>query len=168
VFVVDLNTLIDLIEADKSVIRLVGNHLGPIYIPSVVLNQIEKASQVGVRRLGVRKAECTIEHLFDARQPRTGLSFRDRLCLIIARMGNWVLITNDPVLRTACAADQIRSLCALDIVIELVRLLHLPCRKAIRVVRNLHSVNSHHVSKESVTQCERRVETLCRKRRQRR
>lgn len=163
-FVIERHALIDLMQADKSLTRLASAELGPIHIPSVVLNEIRNTNQINCKRLGLSVVECSIEHLVDASHGNVGLSFRDSLTIIVARQLNWGCIVNDPVVSAACTKNCVAVLCGLDLIAELVRRLRLPCKRAIRAARALHHNNPRHVSKENIGQCENQIEDFCRQR----
>ncbi len=51
--IIDANVLIDYTNTDLSVLKLVANHLGPIHVPSVVLDEVEQLSEEDCESIGL-------------------------------------------------------------------------------------------------------------------
>ncbi len=157
VLVADGGILADFVEADMSVLRLTAKHLGPLRIPSPVLPQVKGIDGFACRRLGLEVVECTTEQLLEAGRWKAGLSFEDRICLIVARDGNSACVTNEVVLQKACVQNGIVTLWGPDLVAELRRRLHISSGKAEKVLRSLHAINPHQISRSIVTKYQRIV-----------
>lgn len=99
--VVDANVLIDYAEADESVLALVVRHIGPVFVPRDVLDEVDQFDEDTCTRLGLQIAEGSLEQLLEAGAGGGGLSFQDWMCLILARDNGWVCVTNDGRLRSA-------------------------------------------------------------------
>lgn len=117
---VDANVLIDYATADLSVLALVVEHLGPVYVARDVLDEVDQLDEDACERLGVKVVDGTVEQILEAGAARGGLSFADRMCLILARDGGWTCVSNDGPLRRACIAEGAKVMWGLQMMLELV------------------------------------------------
>jgi hypothetical protein len=160
VLIADGGILTDFVEADMSVLGLIAKHLGPLQVPSLILPQVKKLDGPSCKRLGLEVIECTAEQLLEAGFRNAGLSFEDRICIILARDGNSACVTNEVVLQKACAQIGIATLGGPDLIVELRRRLHISASKAEKILRALHSVNPYHITKGILTQYQRTMGQL--------
>lgn len=58
---VDANVLIDYASADASVLALAARHIGPIYVPRDVLDEVEQLDEAECGRLGLVVLDGTME-----------------------------------------------------------------------------------------------------------
>lgn len=152
-FVADAGSLLDIAEADSSIIQLVTAHLGDLRIPAPALVKIDDARADEFLSLGVSVHECTTENLLEAGPNELSLSFEERLCLIAARDEKWTLLTHDLVLKRTCDGNGIRSACALDLLIQLLKGSHISRETANHMACNLRRVNPKFMTKERVDSC---------------
>ena len=101
--IADANVLIDYVNSDVSVLALLAQHAGPLYVATPVLEKVEGLDRSECERLGMVVIEPTLDQLLEAGQARGRLAFDDRVCLILARDRAWSCVTNDKALRRACA-----------------------------------------------------------------
>ena len=133
VLVVDANVLIDYAKADESVLALVVQHVGPIYIPRDVFEEVDQLSEDACTRLGLVVVDGTLEQLLEAGETAGGLSFADRMCLILARDHGWVCATNDGRLRRACVEGGVEVRWGLQLMLEVVEAGGMEAESAIEV-----------------------------------
>ncbi len=104
--IMDANVLIDLCEADRTVIRLISDHVGQVHVPLPVLREeIDQIDEAEYADLGIVPVDPPLQTATEAAVRRAGLSFHDHLCLLLARDNGWTCVTNDGRLRRECAAD---------------------------------------------------------------
>jgi hypothetical protein len=142
-YVGDSCALIDLLDANESVLSLIVQHLAPLIVITPVLGEI---AQLDVRRcvaLGPTVVEPSLEQLDEAADPHPGLSFADRLCLIVARDGGLVCLTNDGPLGAECITRGVATERGLRPLITLVRLGVLTAEAAIATVQRVATSNSY-------------------------
>lgn len=119
--IVDANVLIDLCEADRTVIRLISDHVGRVHVATPVLQEeVDQISDAEYLELGITAVEPPLEIAVDAVNRRSGLSFHDQLCLLLARENGWTCVTNDGRLRRECKQLDIPVLWGLETVALLV------------------------------------------------
>src|SRR3990172_2486046 len=115
--IMDANVLIDLCEADRTVIRLISDHVGQIHVPLPVLREeVDQIDEADYAELGIVAVVPPLQTATDAAGRRAGLSFHDHLCLLLARDNGWTCVTNDGRLRRECAAEKIPVLWGLETV----------------------------------------------------
>lgn len=83
--VVDANVLIDFAKADVSALGLVVRHLGPVYVPGDVPDEVRQLDDDGCTRLGLATVDGTLEQPAETGAMRGGLSFAHRVCLTRGR-----------------------------------------------------------------------------------
>ena len=149
-FVADAGSLLDIVEADPSIIQLVAAHLGDLRIPAPALLKIDNAKAYEIQRLGVSVHECTTEDLLEAAPNNLSLSFEERLCLITARDEKWTLVTHDLVLKRICDSDDVTSVCALDLLLQLLKGAHISQMTANHIASKLRRVNPKFMTQERV------------------
>jgi hypothetical protein len=160
VLVADGGILSDFVEADVSVLGLIAKCLGPLQVPSLILPQVKNLDVQSCKRLGLGVIECTVEQMLEAGFWNAGLSFEDRICMIIARDVNSTCVTNEFVLQKACAQIGVETLGGLDLIVELRRRLHISASRAEKILRALHSANPYQISNGILTQYQRVVSEL--------
>jgi len=133
VLVVDANVLIDYAKADDSVLALVVQHVGPVYIPRDVFDEVEQLDEDACARLGLVVVDGTLEQLLEAGETAGGLSFADRMCLILARDHGWVCVTNDGRLRRACTEADVQVQWGLQLMLKVVETGGMAAEAAIEV-----------------------------------
>jgi predicted nucleic acid-binding protein len=156
--VTDANALIDYASTDESVLALAARHLGPVIVPSPVLDEVEQLDIADCERLGIRVVDPTLEQLLEAASQRGALSFEDRICLIIARDAGWTCVTSDRRLRAACEASAVSVMWSLELVTALVDAGELSAGQAVSIAEALHAMSPWHITLEVVAQVRRRVE----------
>jgi len=80
----DANVLIDLCEADRTVIRLISDHVGRVHVPLPVLREeIDQIDEGEWADLGIVPVDPPLPTAAEAATRRSGLSFHDHLCLLL-------------------------------------------------------------------------------------
>jgi predicted nucleic acid-binding protein len=156
--VTDANALIDYASTDESVLALASRHLGPVIVPSPVLDEVMQLDIPDCERLGIRVLDPTLQQLLEAASQRGALSFEDRVCLIVARDGGWSCVTSDRRLRAACDALAVPVLWSLELVTMLVDAGELSADHAISIAEELHAISPWHITVEIVIEVRLRVE----------
>jgi len=139
--VVDANVLIDFASTDSSVLALVVQHVGGIHVPRDVLEEVEQLTEDTCTRLGMVIVDGTLEQLLEAGATSGGLSFQDRMCLILARDHGWTCVTNDKRLRAACTEVGVGVKWGLQLLLELVAAGVLAAADALALAAEITSAN---------------------------
>ena len=143
----DANVLIDYADSDLDILTLASRHLGRIYVLDDVLAEVEQLSPSGCQRAAIEILEAETEQLIQAGSERASLSFRDRLCLIVAKDLELELVTNDKVLRRHCDREQVGVVWGLALMLGLLKDRHLSLERALRIARMIHEANPLHIGK---------------------
>lgn len=144
--VADANVLIDYARTDPSILALHVRHLGPIYVPSVILDEVEQLDAADCERLSLTVIEEPPEILLAAAERRGPLSFEDRVCLLLARENHWTCVTNEKPLHRACEQDGVTSIWGLRLMINLVQVKQLTRQNAMEAVQTIHAINPRYVT----------------------
>ncbi len=158
--IVDANVLIDYANSDPTVLALAGRHLGPIYLPTPLLAEVDQLAESDCASLGLRLVEPTLEQLLDAGEGRGRLSFTDRLCLILARDNGWGFVTNDGALRQACVAAEVEVIWGLELMLQLVEIGELEGSAAIAKASAIRASNPAHITLKILARFEERIMAL--------
>ena len=138
---VDANVLVDYQSADLTILSLVSRHVGRVHLVSTVLAEVDGLDDSDCERLGFRVVEPNIEQANAAATPNGRLSFADRLCFVVCRDNDWTCVSNDKALRRACESAGVAVLWSLELLLELVRLGHLPADDASQAAERMHRAN---------------------------
>ena len=109
--ILDANVLIDFCDADRTVFRLISESVGRIHVPTPILR--EEVAQLSVDDcpdLGISPVEPLLETALLAAPRRSGVSFYDHLCLLLARDSGWTCVTNDGRKPSQSAARPLETL----------------------------------------------------------
>jgi hypothetical protein len=120
VLILDACVLIDFWDTDASVLTLVTRHIGQVHVARDVLAEAGQVDPADAVEAGLIIVEPTLEMMTTAARRRSGLSFHDHLCLLLAKEHTWTCVSNDKRLRRACAEDDVSVLWGLEILAQLV------------------------------------------------
>lgn len=141
--VADANVLIDYAKTDPSILAMHVRHLGPIYVPSVILEEVDQLDAADCERLGLTVVEEPPTILLAAAERRGPLSFEDRVCLLLARENHWTCVTNEKPLHRACEQDGVKSIWGLRLMINLVKAQQLTRQNAMETAEAIHAINPY-------------------------
>ena len=155
--VVDANVLIDYAAADATILSLATRYLGTIHVPRLILEEVKQLSETECDRMDLRIVEASLQQVAEASQGSRGLSFNDRVCLILARDAGWTCVTNDRALRKACEGISVSVLWGLELMLELVADGHLATEVALQVAGAIQAANPRHITDEILDRFKRKA-----------
>ena len=155
--IVDANVLIDYALSDSSILALAVRHLGSVFVPLPVLEEVRQLTRDDCDRLGITLLDPTLEELSAASSRRGSLSFEDELCLLLARTGGFTCVTNDKTLRRACEQAGVPVRWGLELMVELVSKRELTVEAAITTARAIRSSNPVHITEVILERFEARI-----------
>lgn len=138
---VDANVLIDFLSVDESVLTLAVHHLGPVFIPRDVFEEVEQLCDTTCARLELTVVDGSLAQIAEAGTTRGGLSFADRMCLILSRDHGWTCVSNDGRLRRACDEAGVAVKWGLQLLLELVDARALTGDVAVALAEDIVSLN---------------------------
>lgn len=148
--IVDANVLIDYANSDPGVLTSVSLHIGPIQVPSVVLDEVGQLSEDDCESLGLIVLEEPVEILLAAGEKRGALSFEDHVCLLLAKENDWICVSNDKPLHKACGKEKVAVKWGLRLMIELVEMELMDKRAAIDIAKAIQVSNPTHITPEII------------------
>ena len=153
--------LIDFLDSDRSILRLVSSHVGQVHVPTPILHdEVLQASDVDWTELGIVAVEPSFEIVQAAARPRPGLAFCDVLCLLLAQESGWACVTNDRKLRRACAEVDVQTVWGLELVAWLVEAQVLPAAAAEQIAASIQAANPGYVSDAVMRRFEQRIRAV--------
>jgi hypothetical protein len=132
------------------VLSLAARHLGPVYVPRILLREVDQLDEVVCSELGFILLDTSTQQVLEAGNQRGALSFEDRLCLALARERDLRCVTNDRRLRSECRSQGIEIVWGLEMMLELVEGGFLAGRNAIQIAERIHQSNPQHITMKIV------------------
>ncbi len=150
--ILDACVLIDLIKADKTILRLVSSEIGQLHVTSSIAAEVHEVSSPSeLEELGIIIVEQTIEDAFLSVQLSNRLSLQDKLCYLTAKRCGYICVTNDKILRKLCTQDGVPLLWGLELILQLHRKGCISIEHAINLVRRIKETNPMHFTAELVS-----------------
>lgn len=144
--IIDANVLIDYAKTEVNILALCARHIGPIHMPSVVLDEVEQLDAQTCESLGLTIVEEPLDILLEASEKSGALSFQDHVCLSLAKLNGWVCVSNDKPLHRACEREGVTALWGLRLIIELTALGGLTADEANSIALRIHTANPKHIT----------------------
>ncbi len=147
----DANILLDYASCGMEVLPLVSEHVAPMVVPDVILQEVRRLTQEQIEDAGIAVVETPLSLLSPDPLVSKRLSTQDRVCLEMASANGWICATNDKVLRSACQARGVRLVWGLELMVELVDRRVLTEKTARNVGKKMHQVNPNSITKQVLT-----------------
>lgn len=141
-YIFDSCVLIDYLDGDDSVLPQFSKHVGRSHVVLDQLAEVDGLDGPTCTRLGLQIEEPTTEQLQEAGARPTYLSFRDYLCLVLARDNHWTCVTNDKGLHRACKITGVSAIWGLHVLIELVSVGQRSTEEAIVIAEKIAEANT--------------------------
>lgn len=148
--ILDANILIDFCKCDITIVRLIGKHIGQIYLATPVLNEIKEIDEGDCIELGITLIEPELEQVMLASEKKGPLSFQDNLCLIIAKMHGMICVTNDIPLRRKCENEGVPLFWGIELICILVESGGLPVKQSKDIILEIKRLNPKYITDEIV------------------
>jgi len=143
----DACVLIDFIKADPSVLTMIVENLGQVYVASPIVSEVHDVEgEAGLVALGLEVLEPELEELFRAQEMVGTTSFEDNICLLLAKRFGFICVTNDVNLRKYCVKESVSVLWGLDLLAELVASTALLPSEAYQIAYKIHTTNPKHIT----------------------
>lgn len=118
--ILDANILIDFCQSDKTIIKLICDYVGQVYLATPILAEINDINENDCIELGIILIEPDLEEIMLAAGKKGPLSFQDNLCLLIAKRLGWTCVTNDQPLRRMCEIEGVPLFWGIELICILV------------------------------------------------
>jgi len=146
----DANILIDFINCDKTILKLICSHVGDLYLASPVLNEVNEITEGDCLELGITLVEPTLKQIMMSSGKRGRLSFQDHLCLTIAKENGWTCITNDVPLRKECQSEGVSLIWGIELICILVESGGLPIKHSKSIILKIQRNNPKYITNDIV------------------
>lgn len=160
ILLADADVLIDYTKTDLSILTLVAQHTGKVYVLDEVLRTVDGLNKTKCKRHGITVIEADTELLLAAGKHSGALSFEDWLCYLACETEGWVYVTNDRALIRTCRQGKVQHRRGLRLMVELVRDGHLTRTRALKVARAIQTTNPHHINETILYQFEKVLDRL--------
>lgn len=146
ILLVDADILIGYCDSDVSVLKLVSEHIGSVFVVREVLDEVRGINDRQCARLSIKIIQLETELMLEANDlPRT-VSIADRLCVLACDRYRWTLVTNDQALRKVCKDRGIHLRWGLDLMVDLVRAGVLTEAHALKLGAAIQRSNPTHIT----------------------
>lgn len=115
----DACVLIDYCKEDAQILGLANKHLGKIHIPLPILAEVKELDVETCYELGLTIYPTREDQQEAAMIKKAGLTWEDRLCLIISKEEGFLLYSNDTGVLKNAKREGIPAKWGLEILIEL-------------------------------------------------
>lgn len=154
--IIDACVLIDFLEADRSIIRRIVKYVGPVYVTSPVVDEVNDiGNEDELSDLDIIVVEPDMEDAFAAAGQTGPLSFQDRLCLLTAKRNGWTCVTNDKNLRKRCRQENVKLLWGLEVLAELHKFRGISDKKVLEMAHEIHASNPKHITQTILSRFEK-------------
>jgi len=145
--IMDACVLIDFVKTERSVLKLITEHIGPAYVVNTVLEEVKDIDDQGdLVDLGLIVLEPELEDLFAAANSIGPTSFQDQLCLFSAKRHDLACVTNDKNLRKLCEREGVETYWGLQLLAELHKANRITYKDAKEIALAIHETNSKHIT----------------------
>lgn len=158
--ILDANILIDFYKCDRTIIKLICNYVGQIYLATPVLYEINEIDESDCIELGIILVEPELEQVMLASEKKGPLSFQDKLCLILAKEHGWACVTNDKPLRQKCELEGVPLIWGIELLCILVESGGLPVKHAKDIILGIKKLNPKYITDDIVENAFKRLRVV--------
>lgn len=139
--------MIDFINTDREVLKLLSDHFANLYVPSSVVEEVDGiVGEKELSKTGLKLIEPEIEDAYAARSNSGPLSFQDWLCLLTAKRHGFTCVTNDKKLRQICEKEGVKTLWGLELLIMLHQGGGITAERAMMTALEIRKSNPKHIT----------------------
>ncbi|MGE5417084.1 MAG: hypothetical protein ACM3UZ_10030 [Acidobacteriota bacterium] len=157
--ILDANVLIDFCVTDISLLSLICNYVGQIYLPTPIVDEVTDVNEDRFVEWGIKIIEPELDQVaLAAGEDRSPLSFEDKICLIMAKQNGWTCVTNDKPLRQKCEEEGIPLIWGIELICILAESGGLPVNSAKEVISKIKTYNPKYITDSIVAKAFKRLE----------
>ncbi len=157
----DANVLIHYYQADKQILKLVVQHVGPVVVPRPILDdEVDQPDIEEAASLGLTILEPEDAYIIRAGSQGGPLSRHDRLILALAKDNRFICWTSDFHLKRQCGKNGIDTCWGLEMMLLLFQGGHLSESAAIRIARKIHEMDRRFITLQIVEEFERKLKEM--------
>jgi rRNA-processing protein FCF1 len=155
--ILDANILIDFCQCDRTIVKLICNYIGQVYLTTPALNEVKQIDEGDCQELGIILVEAELEQVVLAAKKKGPLSFQDNLCLILAKENGWACVTNDKLLRKRCKDEGVVIIWGVELICMLVESGGLPADDATDIILKMQEINPKYITGNIVKKAFKRL-----------
>lgn len=143
----DACVLIDYMDGEPDLFKLISSHIGPIYVATPILDEVDSIASIGkLKKLGLIPIKPEPDDGVRAENMAGKTSSPDNVCFLIAKQRELTCVSNDRNLRKKCKASNIPILWGLELILELVKVNGLSKEKASRIAEKIYQSNPQYIN----------------------
>jgi len=159
--IMDACVLIDYMNRDTDLFKLISSHIGPIYVATPILEEVDSIKSIDeLEDLGLIPIEPEIEDVFAAGKMDGQTSFHDNICFLTAKRQGLTCVSNDRNLRRLCTDASIPILWGLELILNLTKAGGILKKEASRIARDIQKSNPRHISTRILSDFEVKLKRL--------
>jgi rRNA-processing protein FCF1 len=159
--IMDACVLIDYMNGEPDLFKLISSHIGPIYVATPILEEVDSINSIDeLEDLGLIPIEPEIEDVFTADVMDGQTSFQDNICFLTARRQGFTCVSNDKNLRRQCTNASIPILWGLELILDLTKAGGLLKKEASKIARDIQKSNPRHISARILSDFEAKLKRL--------
>ena len=159
--IMDACVLIDYINGEPDLFKLISSHIGPIYVATPILEEVDSIKSIEeLEDLGLLPIEPEIEDVFNAEEMDGRTSFQDNICFLTAKRQSFTCVSNDTNLRLQCADASVPILWGLELILDLTKAGGILKKEASRIARDIQKSNPRHITTKVVSDFEAKLKRL--------
>ena len=139
----DANILIDFYRISKEIFKFIDDLSIIMKVSDVTFLKVEQINESELEKLHIEIIESPTKMLFEsANRGKSSLAFDDYVSLLHAKKNNFILTTNDRVLKTHAQSKNVDTLWGLEIILFLESNNKISKEKAIKLFKKLRIINN--------------------------
>ena len=159
--IMDACVLIDYMNGEPNLFRLISFYIGPIYVVTPILEEVDSITSIKeLEVLGLRPIEPEIEDVFTANEMDGQTSFQDNICFLTAKRRCFTCISNDTTLRRKCKDAKVPILWGLELVLNLTKAGGILKGEALRIAKVIQKSNPRHMTTRILNDFEAKLKLL--------
>jgi hypothetical protein len=150
--IMDACVLIDYMNGEPDLFKLISSHIGPIYVATPILEELED--------LGLIPIEPEIGDVFTANEMDGQTSFQDNICFLTAKRQSFTCVSNDTNLRRQCTDSSVPILWGLELILDLTKAGGILKKEASRIAGDIQKSNPRQISVRILSDFEAKLKRL--------
>jgi len=159
--IMDACVLIDYMNGEPELFKLISSHIGPIYVATPTLEEVDSINSIeDLEDLGLIPIEPEIDDVFTAEEMEGQTSFQDNICFLTAKRQGFTCISNDTNLRRQCTDARVPILWGLELILNLTKAGGILKKEASRIAKDMQKSNPRHITARILSDFETKLKRL--------
>ena len=159
--ILDACVLIDYINGESDLFKLISSHIGPVYVVTPILEEVDSIKSVEeLKGLGLIPIEPEIEDIFTAGEMDGVTSFQDNICFLTAKRNSFTCVSNDINLRRRCSDAGVQILWGLELILDLTKVGGILKKEASRIAKDIKKSNPRHIHSKIIFEFEDKLKRI--------